>query len=401
MKRLLALTLVLLMIVSVLPASAATATILQAYASQTQPVMYVSVQGSKTGGVPSFTSADGKNLPVIGQKLATGHLIVLDHSKYYSEKITIKSLRAMVQAYLNLLPQQDMVKFIYAEEPNRTQPYMTVAEAKKSISSLSIVANAVYLTEAVAVAVNEATALSSSEPFIKAVCVIANPYDVKNMSSVSKNNSVRIQMTVIAPTRVTWYNTVRDQKRRANYSESIDQLRKLATDWNGNYVGCAHTGEGDKENISVTGVSSLSGKFSTVVNYAVDLKPLGSLADRGNKTQEFQITASSQDLGQTKFSVTVPVSLLPVTNTPKPVSGTAVPLTSPKPTPIPIRVSKDQEGVEWREAMRRLRELYYLNEDHAKFDDASQLAYDLFCERNNIRKTDGIPADVYQRLVGG
>ena len=64
-------------------------------------------------------------------------------------------------------------------------------------------------------------------------------------------------------------------------------------------------------------------------------------------------------------------------------------------------MSKDQEGVEWREAMRRLRELYYLNEDHAKFDDASQLAYDRFCERNNIRKTDGIPADVYQRLVGG
>lgn len=399
------LTAVLMLSLFVSPAFAA-ANILNIISAQTKPWIYVSIQGQMGGSRPVFYTPDDREMPILQENKPTEHLIVIDHSAYYSDNITIQSIRSMVTSYLNLLPESDLVRFIYSDEPNKVMPYESVQAAIARVSSLAQVSNPSLLSEAISVATREALAFRDGDFTCRAVAVIANPYNLTNLNVQKPNTNIRILMTVIYPNRKAWYDTVISDQKRQMYNNSVDLLSKLANVWNGRLVVCQHSGQKGNEKLDVSAFNALSGSFSNLRNYTIDASLLAHSAKSSPPVQTFTIKANIPGSGLATAQVDVPLSVLPQLATPT-TSPTSTPTIrmiviatpTPSPTPIPIIVAKDQEGAEWRVAMRRLQALYYLDKDHFKFDEESQLAYDKFCEQNGYRISNGIPADVYADLI--
>lgn len=391
------------------PAQAsAKVTVLHTYTDSQTPEMYVALKASTVGNVPSdvqFYAADDEELPIIQSNLPIGHIVVIDRSEYYSRHITARHIAKIVGSYLQLLPAEDLVKFIYADMPSQGTHYMTQTEAINNINALTaLTSGSSLLPAALNNAFAETANHSSGEPVCKTVAVVANPRLASQASSFtfnSANTKNVAYFTVMVPTRALY-----EDRRNAGYEDYMagrSTLSQLATQMGGIYLEIPQKGDvinGNENNATVdtSSISSVSVYLNRMHGYQVDISHLAQLAKHQKGEETFTISMKSQESSLGKFTVTVPIAILPAP-TPTPMPENTEPTPTPTATPIPIVINRGDNGIDFRKAIYTLIQNYYLREDYLSkstssseiaFDDEAQVAYDLFCELNSLPMTDGI-----------
>lgn len=270
-------------------------------------------------------------MPAAENDLPMGHIVVVDRTEYYNGNVLPKHVAQLVKAYLNLLPDTDLVKFIYADAPSDSGRYVSKKDAIAQITSQlengSFSTGSTQLSTAISSAIRSAANESVSEPICKAVAVVANPSNAQNLN-VSTSNAGRVAyFTVIMPTRDTVTSA------RTDYHEGIRALQRLANDMGGSCIAAA--GKGDKESAvyDASGVAGVKVYLDSVRCFKIDLSSQINIDgySGGSKGFSIDVSAGNHDLGA--FSVNVPLSILP---TPAPVLTTIPPHTAtPKPTATP------------------------------------------------------------------
>lgn len=388
--------------------------VIHAYTSTRNAEMYVALRAGSTGTVPSnvkFYAADGEELPIIDNDLPNGHILVVDRSEYFSRHITARHVGQIAKTYLQLLPQDDLVKIIFADAPAQGTDYMPLNSAINYMNTLTAFStSSPLLSTAINNAIMEAASQEEGDPVCKTIAVVANPSQASQNSAFAVNSANAksvVYMTVMVPTRAMYETS--SNAGYAAYKAGRSNLNALATQMGGSYFEVPETGDvtanGNDSFTSVdtSAISAASAYLNSTRSFLVDISHLSELARQKKGEEVFSIQMKSQGSNLGDIKVTVPISILP---TPKPTAKPTQSGPTPEPTatPIPIVIKRGDNGIEFRKAIYALIQNYYLREDYLRdtsgndekaFDDEAQVAYDLFCEKNNLPMTDGISAPGY------
>ena len=142
--------------------------VIHAYTSTRNAEMYVALRAGSTGTVPSnvkFYAADGEELPIIDNDLPNGHILVVDRSEYFSRHITARHVGQIAKTYLQLLPQDDLVKIIFADAPAQGTDYMPLNSAINYMNTLTAFStSSPLLSTAINNAIMEAASQEEGDP---------------------------------------------------------------------------------------------------------------------------------------------------------------------------------------------------------------------------------------------
>lgn len=415
-RKLLVLFLLVSLLFSCIGTSAQAAqkiTVIHAYTDSQSAKMYVALSAGSMGTVPNnvrFYAADGEELPIIDNDLPNGHILVVDRSTYYSRHITARHVAQIAKTYLQLLPQDDLVKIIWADTPAQATDYIPLNSAIGQMDSLiALTSNSPLLSTAINNAFAEAGSQNPGDPVCKTVAVVANPSQANQASAFtynSNNTKSAAYFTIMVPTRAMFETS--SSNGATAYKNGRATLNSLATQMGGSYFEVPEKGDvinGNDANttIDTSSLSAAAPYLNRSRSFLVDISHLTKLAKqkKGEEVFAFQMKSQNTILGE--FKATVPISILP-TPTPSPAPVKTGPTAPPTPTPIPIVIKQGDNGIEFRKAIYALMEHYFLRPDYLSdnsgnkakaFDDEAQVAYDKFCELNNLPMTDGISAAGY------
>lgn len=302
------------------------------------------------------------------------------------------------------------MKFIYADMPAQSTAYVPVSDAINNLSRLtSFVSSSPLLPTAIGNAFKEAVNVHEIDPLCESIVVVANPSTALDAEQFSFNNvdtSVVSHITVLVPIRDAYHNKSQGFQ---NYTKGRSVLNEMANRLGGSYVEIPEKGNvvnGDESNTSLntSGVSVISGYLNNMRSFAVDISHLAELYKDDKGTESFQITVKVQDAIVSTIDIFVPRDIFP---TPEPTPEATVEAVE-TPEPITIRIRRGESGLPFRQAMYALIENYYLDENYLNstsgkeqksFDDEAQVAYDKFCELNDLPMTDGISEEGYWLLT--
>lgn len=380
-------------------------------------VVYASVGQEYRTTLSFMVSVDNsEEVPVTAEALPSsmiGHIIVVDTSMPYSNPSHVwltyeNAYLPILQTYLSVIGNGEKVKFIIADAGSSVTEtdWMMNNQAQDFIRNnikLSTKVGGTGINQAITMALKDMDTVQENQPLFKNVFALVDADSTNDTGNLTKGSGTfPFFLVTIAQT-----GTDATNQRTQKLNSSFNAYQNFANANNGVYI-CA-----ERVKTNDIDVSNVATRVSSVLNslqyYKIDMSNAHSKIDYSKTQHRFALTAYSSE-GTTQVNVlmanteVLPTAIPTATPSPSPeptiIEAPTPAVITPEPSPTPVVVREGNDGNALK-VIRRLWELYYLEERPNAFDDSCRFAFMEFCVDNGLEEMDYVDNAAFDLLMYG